>query len=108
MIFVDPFIKQLWEIYEESVKNGFNQKITFSLLRTDYMLHQAKKSDENGQFSIEMKQVEINTVAVGGGHNGMKICLLHQEILKWINRTDILEKVKMDKNKFLIIHNMKF
>ena len=79
---------------EESIKNGFNQKITFSLLRTDYMLHQTKKSDENGQFSMEMKQVEINTMAAGGGHNGMKICLLHQEILKWIKRTDILEKVK--------------
>jgi hypothetical protein len=91
---IDPFIKKLWTIYEESAKNGFNQKITVSLLRTDYMLHQKQKAEDNDKFSLEMKQVEINTMAVGGVHNGTKMCSLHQEILKWMKRTDILEKVK--------------
>ena len=98
MILVDPFIKKLWETYEKSTKNGFNQQIKVSLLRTDYMLHQRRKADENGEFSLEMKQVEINTMAGGGCHNGTKICLLHREILKWMKRTDILEKVKKKEN----------
>ena len=98
MILVDPFIKKLWEIYEESTKNGFNQQIAVSLLRTDYMLHQTRKADANGELPLEMKQVEINTMAVGGCHNGAKMCLLHREILKWMKQTDILEKVKKKEN----------
>jgi hypothetical protein len=55
------------------------------------MLHQSIKTNEK---SLSMKQVEINTMACGGGHNGMKIGSLHREILKWVERTDIIEKVK--------------
>ena len=55
------------------------------------MLHQSIKNNEK---SLSMKQVEINTMACGGGHNGMKIGSLHREILKWVKRTDIIEKVK--------------
>jgi len=67
------------------------------------MLHQSKKIDENGNYSFGMKQVEINTMAVGGVHNGMKIGLLHREILKWIQRTDIIEKVKKILNHYIFM-----
>jgi hypothetical protein len=56
------------------------------------MLHQSIKTNEK---ALSMKQVEINTMACGGGHNGMKIGSLHREILKWVKRIDIIEKVNV-------------
>jgi len=86
---IDPFIGNLWRTYEEALKNGYNQKITLSILRCDYMLHKTGKNADQ----LAMKQVEINTIAAGFGWVGTRMSQLHKEILKWIGCREILNKV---------------
>ncbi len=86
---IDPFIGNLWRTYEEALKNGYNQKITLSILRCDYMLHKTGKNEDQ----LAMKQVEINTIAAGFGWVGTRMSQLHKEILKWIGCREILNKV---------------
>lgn len=50
------------------------------IVRTDYMLHQSEESSE-----IDIKQVEINTMAASPAANSGLIELLHRQILNWSN-----------------------
>jgi hypothetical protein len=68
----DNFVSSLWSIYKNSLENGYNQKITLSVLRVDYMLHQIEN------LEASMKQVEINTIAAGFGYVSTKMSSLHQ------------------------------
>jgi glutathione synthase len=86
---IDPFIGNLWKTYEKALQNGYNQKITLSILRCDYMLHKTGKNADQ----LAMKQVEINTIAAGFGWVGTRMSQLHKEILKWIGCKEILNKV---------------
>ena len=96
MLQIDPFINGLWRTYEEALKNGYNQPVSLSIFRCDYMLHQSpdnnKLSDGNG-IALAMKQVEINTIAAGFGWVGTRMSQLHREIIKWIGCENMLEKV---------------
>ena len=92
LIEIDPFISNLWRIYEEALKNGYNQPITLTILRSDYMLH--KQTNEKNSQQLAMKQVEINTIAAGFSWVGTRMSQLHKEILKWIGCKDMLDKVR--------------
>ncbi|CAF0731917.1 unnamed protein product [Brachionus calyciflorus] len=87
LIAIDKFLNSLWSITQRAQKDGYNQKIRLSILRTDYMLHQDNKNNNQ----ILMKQVEINTIAAGFGYVSTKALQLHKEILKWTNNKDILK-----------------
>ena len=95
MLHIDPFINGLWKTYEEALKNGYNQPISLSILRCDYMLHQSSSSDDSSshEVNLAMKQVEINTIAAGFGWAGTRMSQLHREVLKWIGCADMLDKV---------------
>ncbi|RNA00504.1 glutathione synthetase-like isoform X2 [Brachionus plicatilis] len=83
---IDNFLENLWCLYNKAKDEGYNQKINFSILRTDYMLHQ-------GDEDISMKQVEINTIAAGFGYVSTKATMLHREILKWTENFDALKRL---------------
>ncbi|XP_011139073.2 glutathione synthetase-like isoform X1 [Harpegnathos saltator] len=51
----DPFTAELFRIYETVYQEGFSQRISLGLLRSDYLLH--------GDLGGKIKQVEINTIA---------------------------------------------
>lgn len=84
----DRFISSLWNIYQKSLAEGYNQKIFLQILRVDYMCHQSGDSGKD-----EIKQVEINTMASGMGYNAGRVSLLHRQVLKWSNYTNILPKL---------------
>lgn len=81
MIELDEFLGSLWRTYKKSLANGYNQRISLSILRTDFMLNECGEQDGGG---VCMKQVEVNTIAAGFGFVGGRASQLHGEILKWL------------------------
>jgi hypothetical protein len=77
----DPFIFSLLKIYKEALATGFNQPITLSIQRCDYMLHKERGDDESDSLeNYVMKQVEFNTIAAGFGYVSTKATLLHRQV----------------------------
>ncbi|XP_015117252.1 glutathione synthetase [Diachasma alloeum] len=79
---VDPFTRRLFQIYETVYKEGFTQKVSLGLLRSDLMLDSCCK----GNVSLQKpfccwKQVEINTMASGMAWLGPITTKFHQFIL---------------------------
>lgn len=87
----DTFVKSLWSIYKKSLKEGFNQKISLTIQRVDYMLHQA-----DTVARPVMKQVEINTIAAGFGYVSTRMSALHRELLKWSNNSHLIERTPLN------------
>jgi hypothetical protein len=72
LIYEDNFIKNLWDIYNKGLKNGYNQQIFTEVLRTDYFLSHV------GDNEFKMKTVEINTISSGLPAISMKASQLHK------------------------------
>ncbi|XP_031566892.1 glutathione synthetase-like [Actinia tenebrosa] len=75
-ITVDEFTGRIYDIYEQTRKEGIAQPISLGLLRSDYMLD----SDKQGATSVKecdeqlnIKQVEVNTIASSFGCLGSKL-----------------------------------
>ena len=92
---VDHFISSLCRIHKQALAEGYNQPITLSILRCDYMLHHSdKKRALDNSSKTSMKQVEINTIAAGFGYVGMRATQFHRELMKLTKNLDILERVR--------------
>lgn len=70
---IDEFVSSLWKIYKKSLREGYNQKIYLTVIRSDYMLHQ-----RNFDCDVAIKQVEVNTIASGFGYASTKASQLHK------------------------------
>ncbi|KXJ22127.1 Glutathione synthetase [Exaiptasia diaphana] len=73
---VDKFTGRIYDIYEQTRKEGIAQPISLGLLRSDYMLDCENPNDLNKKSSFEnmkIKQVEINTIASSFGCLGSKL-----------------------------------
>lgn len=93
---VDHFTRKLFEIYETVRSEGFTQKISLGMLRSDIMLdtscpkvHSCKKHTPYCCW----KQVEINTIASGFGWLGPAATKLHRYILQELDRPDDLKNL---------------
>lgn len=65
----DPeFTGKLWKLYEQALKIGISQKLALGVFRSDYLLDAE---------SLEVKQVEFNTVSVSFGGLSTKVGQLH-------------------------------
>lgn len=93
---VDNFTRKLFDIYETVYKEGFTQKISLGLFRSDLMLD-TSCPEKNG-YGKNMpyccwKQVEINTIACGFGWLGPVSGQLHRFILQELGYKDQLNKL---------------
>ena len=69
LIEVDMLAGTLWGICIEARQDGFAQDLTLGIFRSDYMLHADTDSLESDN-SIQIKQVEFNTISCAGGIHG--------------------------------------
>ncbi|XP_017480007.1 PREDICTED: glutathione synthetase-like [Rhagoletis zephyria] len=72
---VDDFTANLFNVYKKVLANGFGQRISLGLLRSDLMLETKctellEKEKHTPCAYCCWKQVEINTIASGFGHLG--------------------------------------
>jgi hypothetical protein len=72
----DDFQRRLLEIYNTCREEGFSQKITLGIHRSDYMLH-----DAGDGSPLLPKQVEINTVAASFFGLSQRVTGLHRTLL---------------------------
>ncbi|XP_029635864.1 glutathione synthetase [Octopus sinensis] len=69
VIEVDDFTKNMWEIYEATLKQDDKRKqhVNLGIFRSDYMLHCDKGSSslviKDFAKHLQLKQIEINTIA---------------------------------------------
>ncbi|KAK2575858.1 hypothetical protein KPH14_007232 [Odynerus spinipes] len=93
---VDKFTKKLFDIYETVYNEGFTQKISLGLLRSDLMLDTscAERNDYGKRIPYCCwKQVEINTIASGFGWLGPASTQLHRFILQELGYRDQLSSL---------------
>lgn len=76
---VDDFVAKLWRTHLHVKKDGYVQKLSLGLFRSDYMVHQEKSesSSTNG-----LKQVEFNTIASSFGGLSSQVSALHKHLLE--------------------------
>ncbi|XP_033224633.1 glutathione synthetase-like [Belonocnema kinseyi] len=82
---VDGFTEKLFRIYEAVYAEGFNQKISLGLFRSDYMLH--------GDDDHKILQVEFNTIASSFAALACKITEFHKYVLKDLGYSDKLKNI---------------
>ncbi|KAK4227721.1 putative glutathione synthetase [Podospora fimiseda] len=71
----DDFIANLWDLHlKVKSQGGYTQKLTLGLFRSDYMVHQDNNS------SLQIKQVEFNTIASSFGGLSAQTSLLHSHL----------------------------
>lgn len=82
---VDEFTRKLFEIYEIVYKEGFTQKNSLGMLRSDYMVDSSDRP--------LIKQVETNTIASGFGWLGPASNIIHRYILGELGRRDLQKNI---------------
>ncbi|KAF5668865.1 glutathione synthetase [Fusarium heterosporum] len=60
----DEFIRNLWDVHTKVKAEGYTQPLSLGLFRSDYMVHQDTHSSPP---SLQVKQVEFNTIAASFG-----------------------------------------
>ncbi|RDW84697.1 glutathione synthetase [Coleophoma cylindrospora] len=70
---VDDFIAELWQVHLKVKEEGYAQKLSLGIFRSDYMVHQS--SPEN---LPTIKQVEFNTIAASFGGLSSQTSNLHR------------------------------
>eukprot|EP00058_Branchiostoma_floridae_P025873 XP_002611363.1 hypothetical protein BRAFLDRAFT_210956 [Branchiostoma floridae] len=81
---VDNFTAGLFNIYEQVQEEGVAQPIRLGIYRSDYLLGSTSKtgvgetSQNSAMGQLQIKQTEINTIAVTGAGFGEKIAHLHR------------------------------
>lgn len=97
---VDDFSKNLYNIYQIVMKEGLSQELNLGIFRSDYMMHQ---TDDK----IELKQVEINTIAAGFGGLSPKIHKVHKYILsKYSSITNIDDHLPKTESDILMVNGL--
>uniref|UniRef100_A0A915EAS3 Glutathione synthetase n=1 Tax=Ditylenchus dipsaci TaxID=166011 RepID=A0A915EAS3_9BILA len=71
----DEFTKKLVDILIAVQKEGIRQKITLLTQRSDYMCH------VEGDKELQLKQIEVNNIAVSMGGLAQRASLLHRRIM---------------------------
>ncbi|XP_067652118.1 glutathione synthetase-like [Haliotis asinina] len=69
---VDEFTQGLWKIYTQVREEGYSQPFSLGLHRNDFMI------DTKNPGHVQIKQVEINTMAAGAASLGSLLVLLHR------------------------------
>ncbi|CAH1268486.1 GSS [Branchiostoma lanceolatum] len=96
---VDDFTAALFDIYEQVQGEGVAQPVRLGLYRSDYLLGSTNAASETSQNTVctsgqlELKQTEINTIAVTGAGFGEKIAGLHKHGLRRLGLTDINKNI---------------
>ncbi|GKT88088.1 LOW QUALITY PROTEIN: glutathione synthetase [Colletotrichum tofieldiae] len=72
----DDFISKLWDTHVRVKKEGYTQKLSLGLFRSDYLVHQDTSS---GEPKRQVKQVEFNTIASSFGGLSSRTSLLHKQ-----------------------------
>lgn len=90
MIQDGSFAAELWHIHEMVKKEGYIQRLTLGLFRSDYMVHvDGKRTEGDNRLQgdvhqdspeLSLKQVEFNTYSVAGGTHSNKTADLHQHL----------------------------
>lgn len=108
VIQVDEFQKQLWDIYI-AVKDQLVQPLSLGLFRSDYLLHDEEGDGEMGSRegrSLELKQVEFNTISASFGALCTKVAGLHRYLADttgYLRVYEGLEEKNLPKNEALEI-----
>ncbi|XP_046544149.1 LOW QUALITY PROTEIN: glutathione synthetase-like [Haliotis rubra] len=77
---VDEFTQGLWKIYTQVREEGYTQPLSLGLFRNDFMI------DVQDPDHVQIKQVEINTIAAGAGSLGSLLVYLHRFTLDLIGK----------------------
>ncbi|KAI8508675.1 hypothetical protein Bbelb_137740 [Branchiostoma belcheri] len=83
---VDTFTAGLFNIYEQVMEEGEAQPTRLGIYRSDYLLDSTNdnavcdKSQKTSPGQLQLKQTEINTIAVTGAGFGEKIGHLHKAL----------------------------
>jgi glutathione synthetase len=76
LIDVDDFIAKLWKVHLAVQAEGYVQKLSLGLFRSDYMVHAPL-----GTVVPSLKQVEFNTISSSFGGLSPRVASLHSELL---------------------------
>ncbi|KAL7820190.1 hypothetical protein V8C44DRAFT_315726 [Trichoderma aethiopicum] len=71
----DEFIRNLWEVHLRVKAEGYTQPLSLGLFRSDYMVHQ---DNSTSPPSVQVKQVEFNTIAASFGGLSAYTSKLHK------------------------------
>ncbi|EMT64005.1 Glutathione synthetase [Fusarium odoratissimum] len=71
----DEFIRNLWDVHTKVKAEGYTQPLSLGLFRSDYMVHQ---DTETTKSSLQVKQVEFNTIASSFGGLSTHTSALHK------------------------------
>ncbi|KAF4585785.1 glutathione synthetase-like protein [Ophiocordyceps camponoti-floridani] len=71
----DDFIRNLWQTHLRVKKEGYSQPLSLGLFRSDYMVHEDESTKPP---TLQLKQVEFNTIAASFGGLSHRTSLLHQ------------------------------
>ncbi|CAM1505354.1 Fc.00g109910.m01.CDS01 [Cosmosporella sp. VM-42] len=71
----DDFIRNLWNIHLKVKAEGYTQPLSLGLFRSDYMVHQDTSTEPH---SLQVKQVEFNTIASSFGGLSTYTSRLHK------------------------------
>ncbi|XP_076325109.1 glutathione synthetase-like isoform X1 [Tachypleus tridentatus] len=90
----DEFTANLFSIYEEVIKEGFAQPLSLGLFRSDYMLN-STSNDVNFE-DLEIKQVEVNTIASSFGGLASRLESLHRLVLNQCGCQELAQKIPVN------------
>ncbi|KAF4461177.1 glutathione synthetase [Fusarium albosuccineum] len=71
----DEFIRNLWDVHLKVKAEGYTQPLSLGLFRSDYMVHQDTHASPP---SLQVKQVEFNTIASSFGGLSTYTSSLHK------------------------------
>lgn len=95
----DDFTKKMVQILQQIYKDGIKQRITLLTQRADYMCHVDKNNPK-----FQLKQIEVNHIAVSMGGLAQKATLLHRRILSKLGKK-ITKEMVPDNNPILTLAN---
>ncbi|KAK7430084.1 Glutathione synthetase [Neonectria magnoliae] len=75
----DEFIRNLWNVHQKVKAEGYSQPLSLGLFRSDYMVHQDTSTLTP---TLQVKQVEFNTIAASFGGLSTYTSLLHKYLAK--------------------------
>ncbi|KAK7114903.1 glutathione synthetase-like [Littorina saxatilis] len=72
VIKVDPFVRGLWDIYNQVREEGMAQPISLDLFRNDFMMNTSDKKNITSagippSSALQLRQIEFNTIAASFG-----------------------------------------
>jgi glutathione synthase len=76
LIEVDDFIENLWKVHQSVKEEGYAQKLSLGLFRSDYMLHAPSENE-----GPSLRQVEFNTISSSFGGLSTLVTSLHTHLL---------------------------